>query len=594
MTKLWDPQELAEVLGVTLPGADADEQPNTNGRNASAPGDTEPFRLDDYPKVRAALDHVSDPADRSADTYGVLGACYDAGLTLAQARWAVNQRADLAARLRERNDDDVLACWLKIDSGRRKNTFSDGTDGGGGAETVDDRITHTAHLRMAYELSRWAKDKLLYVHGIGWHYWDGRRWAYDDKGVAKRAVYAMLKALWPKAFGDSDKQKALAKAIVACETAAGVKGVLALAEALKSFAATVADLDADPYLLNCADCTLDLRTGEQRPHNPADGITKVTRAAYHPDTAGAVWTAFLEKVLPDNDIRDYLRRVIGVALLGMVIEHNLDILTGVGGNGKGTLYKAVCFALGDYADMADPDIFLERKSSGHVNEMALRGLRLAVVSESGRGRALDEARMKRLTGGDLINARRHYQEPVTFTPSHLPLFVTNHLPKVSGDDEAVWRRLRVIPFDVVIPDTEQDKHLDEKLQVEADAILAWAIEGWKDYRRRGEKLQEPDGVLVRTAKYRSDSDDVGRFLDDPDWVLKAPTLQATSSQLLAAYRRWAEQEGGDEIGLKEFGQALDTKGYPVTQRTGKGRWRSGIAPNPLSENLGTGCEWGDK
>ena len=101
-------------------------------------------------------------------------------------------------------------------------------------------------------------------------------------------------------------------------------------------------------------------------------------------------------------------------------------------------------------------------------------------------------------------------------------------------------------------------------------------------------------MLVRTAKYRSDSDDVGRFLDDPDWVLKAPTLQATSSQLLAAYRRWAEQEGGDEIGLKEFGQALDTKGYPVTQRTGKGRWRSGIAPNPLSENLGTGCEWGDK
>ena len=239
-----DPFTLAGQLGVDINAAPAPTGPLAGSAPAApaapaAAAAAAPVDLANYPTVQAALDNKT--GDRSADTTRVVGACRWAGLTLAQTRWVVNSRADLAERLtefaeRKKPVDDLLNVWLKIVDGEQTGVLLDpdalspnGQVPGGGTEVVHDRIQHTAHLRMAYELSRQAKDKLLWVHGIGWHYFDGRRWAYDDKGVAKRAVYAMLKALWPKAFGDSEKQKALAAAIMRCETAAGVAGVLTLA-----------------------------------------------------------------------------------------------------------------------------------------------------------------------------------------------------------------------------------------------------------------------------------------------------------------------------------------------------------------------------
>jgi putative DNA primase/helicase len=455
-----------------------------------------------------------------------------------------------------------------------------------------DVTAHSGQLGIAKEFERYAAGELLYVHGIGWHYWDDTRWKLDDSGVASRKLHDMLKDKWRLAFAITEKKKRNSRIsqITACESNPGIKGVLAIAATLIGFATVAADLDADPYLINCADCTLDLRTMTTYDHDPADRITKITKGAYRqsgsPATVGADWTSFLDKVLPDGEVRDYLQRVSGVALFGKVIEQNLTILKGSGNNGKTRFYQALMFAFGDYASMTDPDLFLERKSSSHLGEMALRGLRLAIVSESGKGRAIDEARMKRLTGGDQINARFHYQNPVTFDPNHLPLFITNHLPKVSGDDPAVWRRLRVVPFDVVITPAERDSQLEEKLQLEADAVLAWAIAGWKTYTASNNNLGEPEGVIAATRRYRSDSDDVGRWFDDNSWVtvnsdLRAPgsLLKSTTKQLHDGYLHWARQEGGDNsISLKAFGDILDAKGFPVTHRTEQGRWRSGICP----------------
>jgi putative DNA primase/helicase len=447
---------------------------------------------------------------------------------------------------------------------------------------------HRTQLGFARFFAKLYEGKLLYVHNMGWLYWDGKRWAADEVGEAARAVNAMLDKIWVEAKGNQE----LAKAVIKCENASSIDAILRLARTLKQFAITVGDLDADPYLLNCANGTLDLRTMELHDHDPADRITKVTRAAYHAGADNSLWTTFLVKVLPDKAVREYLQRVCGVALLGKVIEHNLAILKGSGNNGKTRLYQALLYALGDYGDMADPELFMERKGSSHLGEMALRGLRLAVVSESGKDRALDEARMKRLTGGDPINARFHYQNPITFTPSHLPLFITNHLPKVNGDDPAVWRRLRVVPFDVVITEAERDVKLDEKLQLAADAVLAWAIAGWTDYRT-DERLREPAAVLKATKQYRDESDDVGRFLDDAEWVLKQPTLKATGNQLLEAYKQWAVQDGADDVSLKAFGKILDDKGFPVTKREANGRWREGLAVNPIRSSGGSGDDAGD-
>ena len=227
-------------------------------------------------------------------------------------------------------------------------------------------LEHSGQVRMAYRLAHTHRDRLLHIHNIGWHYWDGKRWTRDDIGAATRAVLDVLRTALADSIGKKDLQRDIRK----CESDGGVNGVLGIASALTPFAATVRDLDADPYLLNTANGTLDLRMMTQHPHNPADRITKVTCAAYDLNAVGTEWHAFLQRVLPDESVREYLQRITGVALLGKVIEHVLAILIGTGRNGKGTFYEAVCHALGDYAHAADPELFMLRRNAHPVGEMA--------------------------------------------------------------------------------------------------------------------------------------------------------------------------------------------------------------------------------
>lgn len=428
---------------------------------------------------------------------------------------------------------------------------------------------HRGQVRIAYRLAEQHRDKLLYVHGLGWHFWDGTRWSSDDRGVAKRAVLDVLRTALAESLDDKELRADVRK----CESAAGVTGVLDLAAALDAFAATVSDLDADPYLLNVANGTLDLRTMELLPHNPADRLTKVTRAA-HVDTDNGQWHQFLTTVLPDETVRAYVQRHLGVALLGKVTEHVLSIWTGTGANGKSTAVNALCWALGDYASTAEPDLLLHRSNSHPTGEMDLMGRRLVVVSETDEGRRLAEATMKRLTGGDTIRARRMRQDFIEFTPSHTPILVTNHLPSVSGDDPAVWRRIRVVPFDVVVPEADRDPELPDRLQQAAEEVLAWAISGWREYQSNG--LAEPPAVLTATGNYRADSDAVARFIED-ECVTSSPLVKATTAQLFDVWSRWRAHEGAPEMSRKAFGQSLDVHGYPVTDKARDGRWRGGIA-----------------
>lgn len=429
---------------------------------------------------------------------------------------------------------------------------------------------HRGQARMAYRLAEMYCGKLLYVYGIGWHCWDGKRWAYDDVGAAKRAALDVLRTALADSLGD----KELRADVRRCESASGLAGMLEIASALTPFAATVRDLDADPYLLNVANGTLDLRTMEMSNHNPGDRLTKVAVAAYIPGVNPGEWQTFLSTVLPDEKVRGYVQRQIGVALLGKVVEHVLSIWTGTGANGKSTAINALCWALGDYASTAEPDLLLHRNNSHPTGEMDLMGRRLVVVTETDEGRRLAEATMKRLTGGDTIRARRMRQDFIEFEPSHTAVLVTNHLPAVSGDDPAVWRRIRVVPYDVVIAEGDRDPQLGERLQQAAEEILSWCIAGWSEYRRIG--LAEPDAVLAATGEYQADSDAVGRFIAD-ECVTSSPVVKATTSRLFEAWQTWRTHDGASELTSKAFGKALDRHGYPVTNRTDTGRWRAGIS-----------------
>lgn len=430
-------------------------------------------------------------------------------------------------------------------------------------------VEHSGQVRIAEMLAEEYADKLMFVHAVGWHFWDGRRWAVDDIGASKRAVLDVLRKALAMSLGNKERRRDVQR----CESATGITGVLSIASALTEFAVTVRDLDADPHLLNVANGTLDLRTMMLSPHSPADRLTKVARAAYRPDTAPGDWDRFLTTVMPDEAVRAYVQRQSGVALLGKVVEHVLPIWTGTGANGKSTAVGGMCWALGDYAMRAEPDLLLHREGAHPTGQMDLRGRRLAVITETDEGRKFAEATMKRLTGGDVIKARFMRQDFVEFEPSHTAVLITNHLPSVSGDDPAVWRRIRVVPFDVVIPEGDRDPRLPEKLQAAADEVLTWCIAGWTEYQEIG--LAEPAAVLTVTSAYRAESDVIARFIEDR-CTTTSKAVKATTAQLFVEWDRWRTTEGLPEMTSKAFGKALDRHGYPTTSAR-DGRWREGIA-----------------
>jgi len=294
---------------------------------------------------------------------------------------------------------------------------------------------HRCQLRIALRLAAAEKGRLLHVPGLGWHGWDGCRWAVDPGDrVAKQSVIravrnARLEASSMRSTQDRNDPWRDAKS---CETATGVRGVLELGAALPNLSALSTELDVDPHLLNTPAGTLDLSTGRTYPCSPTDLLTKVTGCPYEPGAGSTEWDTFLEATLPDPDVRAFLRRVVGLALVGKVIEHVLPILTGTGRNGKGTFVRTVAAALGSYAIEAEPDLFMARERAHPTGQLDLRGVRPATCQETDDGRRLDVAAVKRLTGGDTIRARKMRQDFIEFTPSHLPFLITNHLTQGPG------------------------------------------------------------------------------------------------------------------------------------------------------------------
>lgn len=445
---------------------------------------------------------------------------------------------------------------------------------------------HSGQVRIAYRLAAAQHDRLMHVHGIGWHHYDGTRWVEDKTGIARRAVIDTISEALRESEVNGDKT--LRTDATKCESANGVEGVLKLAAALTPFAFTVDDLDADPGLLNVANGTLDLRTRQLRWHTPGDRLTKITRGAYNPGAEQDTWRKFLQQVLPDPAERAYLQRVIGQALYGRVTEHLLPILIGSGANGKGTAYGAVIFSVGTYGAVIDPQMLMAKPNPGNGGAnpelMDLLGARLVIGSETEEGRKLDEAVMKRLTGGDQITARRLYRDTITWTPSHTLLYVTNHLPSVRADDPAVWRRVRVIPFDVVVPPEDRDVNLPARLELEADAVLTWAIEGYEDYADNG-GMREPPSVLRATDAYQAESDAVRRFIEEACHT--GPASTATTRELYAAWQRWAIADGADPLTEKAFAKELDRRDYEA-KRSRRGMLRQGIAPYATDDEPGEG------
>lgn len=446
-------------------------------------------------------------------------------------------------------------------------------------------VRHRGQLRMAERFLAEHGDRLRYVHGLGWHEWDSARWLMDEQRVDIAAAVETVKAALRELEGLSgDERDDLYKDARKSESAGGLEGMTKIASSLAPVSTASKSLDADPYLFNTPTGTVHLLTGDVTDCRREDLITKVAGAGLDDagaddaeveeqgDGGAAEWEAFLERILPDPDVRSFVQRLFGYAMLGKVTEHVMPIFTGTGANGKGTLRDAVMSAYGDYSIEVDPAILMESKHERHgAFKMRLRGARLVFCSETEKGKRFAEATMKRLVGGDPIEANLMHKNPITFDPSHLLIMLTNHLPAVSGDDPAVWRRILVVPFDVVIPESERDGSLPERLKKSAPAVLGWVYDGWLDYQEQG--LNPPEVVRVRTQEYQAASDVLGRFLEER--TISTPHGTVRARELFNAWTGWCIASGEQSGTEKAFAESLANRGY-AKKRSNVGQVYGGL------------------
>jgi putative DNA primase/helicase len=405
-----------------------------------------------------------------------------------------------------------------------------------------------------------------------WLVWDGKRWVKDDTGEVYRLAKDTVASIYQEAASapDDDTRKALAKHAMRSEAGARIKEMVDLARS--DVPVTPDELDASPDLLNVLNGTIDLRTGELREHRREDLITKIAPTKYRPDAAAPTWEAFLERVLPGEDVRAFVQRAVGYSATGDTSEQVMFINHGGGANGKTTCQEAIAAALGDYAMRAPTEMLLTKRSGGIPNDVArLKGARFVSASETEEGRRLAESLVKDLTGQDSITARFMWAEFFDFSPTHKLWLSTNHKPEIRGTDNAIWRRIRLIPWSVTIPPAEQDKKLPTALRGELAGILAWIVRGCLQWRREG--LQAPNEVRKATGEYRAEMDVLAGFLaeccelDTDHWEY--------AKDLYECYKRWCDENGERPEPQRKFGGRLGERGFQRDRggSRGAGIWR---------------------
>lgn len=408
-----------------------------------------------------------------------------------------------------------------------------------------------------------------------WLTWRGTHWTADATGEVFRRATKTTRNIYREAARTKDdaKRAALAGWAKASEARSKLDAMTALARSREGVAIAAADLDRDRWLFNCRNGTIDLRTGELRKHDPADLITRCSPAKYGPDAESPRWHKFLFRIFAgDVELIRFVQRVLGMCLSGDVREQLLFICHGQGANGKSVLLDTVTHLLGDYAGSAAPDLLVAKKHGEHPTELAdLQGRRMVVASETESGAPLRLQLVKRLTGDATIKARRMRQDYFEFPRTHKLLLQTNNRPRVNEDTEAVWRRLRLIPFNVVIPLEERDPDLLRKLEAESAGILAWLVRGCLDWQREG--LGEPEAVQAATADYRDESDPLNDFLADCCELFA--NAWTHTADLRQAYERHCERTGAKPLGKHNFSASLKRHGVEPS-RTAQSRGWQGV------------------
>lgn len=422
-------------------------------------------------------------------------------------------------------------------------------------------------------------ERLIALHGHNlrydqdrkkWLVWDGKRWAIDNSGEVMRMAKETIRSIYKEGCSTERKRGALLRRLESC---VGMKGMIELAKTEKGIPVKQEELDSNKWLFNVLNGTVDLRTGRLLPHRKEDLITKLAPVEYDPEAKAPRWIEFLREITNGNAyLAAYLQKVVGYGLTGDTSEQVMFLLYGNGSNGKSTFLRTINALFGDYAAQTSSDTLVLKNYSSIPNDIArLKGKRLVIAAEVEEGKRLAESLVKQLTGGDKLAARFLYGEYFEFEPESKIFFAVNHKPKIRGVDNAIWRRIHLIPFEVEFKGNNIDRGLPDKLLQELPGIFNWALKGCQIWQIEG--LNPPAEVIKATDDYRSDMDTLASFIQE--CCLVNPLARESVANLYNAYCSWCMDNGEKPLGKREFGSALEKHGFQ-RKRTSTHRQFQGI------------------
>jgi putative DNA primase/helicase len=420
-------------------------------------------------------------------------------------------------------------------------------------------------------------DRLRWIESVKkWAVYTDGRWVMDDKLLAHNMTQNMLAGLFKQeghnydttpTGPNGDKPSMREQFEKWCHgqgMSARIKACMVEASARAKMRAAITDFDSDPWLLNVRNGVVDLRTGELLPHDPTMLLMQQCPVNYNPDAPAPIFHAYLERCMPNIDMRAYLKRIVGYSITGLTTEQAMFLHYGDGANGKSVYLEVMGAVMGDYGQVVPRETLLVKSNTEHPTSVArMVGKRFLQTSETARGKRLDEEMVKGLTGGEQQTARHLYGSYFDFKPTGKIQYVTNHKPRLT-DAESIWRRLHLIGWPVKIADEDRDPFLSKKIiDAELEGVLAWAIQGCAEWQDRG--LDRPIVSREDLKEYRLDQDEFGDFLDMK--LVRTPGIKATTGALYGVYEAWAMQSGiRNRMTKIDFARTLSERGFE--------RWRT--------------------
>lgn len=428
----------------------------------------------------------------------------------------------------------------------------------------------TTDLGNGERMVRLFGDRIKYVHSWKkWLIWDGARWKIDNTAAVARLAKRTVRSIYgeAKAATDDGERKRLSSWAIESEARPRIEAMMVMASREEGVAISHEVLDTHHWLLNCKNGTIDLRTGELRPHDRADLLTKVAPVRFDPAAQCPLWDETLALFFGDDaELISYWQRITGYSITGVLRDHILPIAYGKGSNGKSTILETLLEALGpDYSMKAPPDLLMVKHGNVHPTERAdLFGMRVVIAIETEDNQRLSEALVKHLTGDKRMRARRMHEDNWEFDVTHTIFLGTNYKPKVRGTDRGIWRRLKLIPFTVTMPDDKAKLDVPDLLKQELPGILAWLVRGCLAWQAEG--LKAPRVVTKATDEYREAEDILGGFISEH--CILGVNEKAQAGELYACYKRWAEASGHQVRSLTDFGKAITERGFEKKRSEG--------------------------